>query len=107
MAYNQEIAEKVRQALKDAGTIEQKQMFGSLGFMVNGKLAIAVGADDVMYKIGPELTTVKIDSHEAEPVTMNSRTMKSWVFVKNERLENSKDFNEWLAAALDYNRSNT
>lgn len=107
MAYNNEMADKFRQALADLGTIEEKQMFGSLSFMINGKLSVAVGKDDVMFKIGPELTHTKIATHEAEPVTMNNRTMKSWVVVDNDQLSNAEHFDEWLSVAIRYNASNT
>lgn len=106
MAHNNEMTQKMRQALSNIAPFEERMMFGALGFMINGKLAICVGKDDVMYKIGPELTRAKLDSREAEPVTMGNRTMRGWVVVENGRLENAKDFNEWVAAAVDYNLSN-
>lgn len=107
MAYNDDMAQKMRQALSDLAPFEERKMFGALGFMINGRLIICVGKEDVMYKIGPECTLTKIDSKEAEPVTMNNRTMKSWVFVKNDHLESTKYFSEWLKTALDYNFANS
>lgn len=105
MAYNNLVADKVRQALTGKAAAEERRMFGALGFMVNSKLTICVRDNDVMYKLGPEHTSAALSANEAEPVTMGKRVVKSWVFVKNNHLESDNDFDKWLKAALDYNSS--
>lgn len=103
MNSNKDTADRVRQVLASKGAVNERMMFGALGFMLNGKLAICVGKDDVMFKVGPEIALAKLDAGEAEPVAMNNRTMKNWVVVKNEILEDSDVFDDLASAATSYN----
>lgn len=103
MSYNLEIADKVRVALADNEDVEQKQMFGALGFMVNGRLTICVGKDDVMYKVGPKVASEAVKSGKAEPVIMGTRVMKSWVNVSTVSLSKDEYFMKWLTSSLTYN----
>ncbi len=52
MAYNPEIADRVRAIIEAAGAVEQKRMMGSLAFMVDGKMAVGVSGDEVFFPVG-------------------------------------------------------
>lgn len=105
MAYDQLVADRVRQALGDKGPIVEKTMFGSLGFMVRGKLSVCVRKENVMYKVGERKANEAIDSGEAEPVNMRDRVMKDWVYVDNSKLDEASEFKKWLNLALNFNKS--
>ena len=104
MAYDQLVANRVRKALNDIDHIEEKTMFGSLGFMVKGKLNLCVRKENVMYKVGNKIADEAIASAEAEPVIMRDRIMKDWVYVDSSKLDEPSVFNKWLASALDFNK---
>jgi TfoX/Sxy family transcriptional regulator of competence genes len=106
MAYSQLTADRVRLALTGSFSFDDKRMFGSLGFMIKGNLVVCVRENNVMYRIGPELTAQALKSNDAEPVIMKTRVMKGWVYISNEKIVNSKDFDKWLQYALDYNALN-
>ncbi|MEI7057699.1 TfoX/Sxy family protein [Nocardioides sp. CCNWLW239] len=78
MAYDVELAERVRN-LMPAETTEVK-MFGGLAFMVNGNMACAVGADDLLVRTGKSAYEAAIAAG-AEPMVMGARTMSGYVNV--------------------------
>jgi TfoX/Sxy family transcriptional regulator of competence genes len=55
MAYNEELAERVREALAHLPKVEEKKMFGGIAFMVNDKMCITVGKDRIMCRIDPAI----------------------------------------------------
>lgn len=103
MAYNQENAERVRQALTGLA-VEEKRMFGSLGFMVNSKLALCVKEHDMMFKLSQNDYNEALADNSARPMIHANRIMKQWVFVENDKLEDPVSFGKWLKAALKYNQ---
>jgi TfoX N-terminal domain len=82
------LADRVRAAL--AGhALTERHMFGTLAFMVDGRLAVAVAADGLMVKAG------ETDDSLARPATMGGRPMKGWVLAAPEA-----DLEAWIARAL-------
>ncbi|MGH3350709.1 MAG: TfoX/Sxy family protein [Nocardioides sp.] len=78
MAYDVDLAERVRDLVPDGTT--EKQMFGALAFMVNGNMACAVGPDDLLVRTGKSAYETAIAAG-AEPMTMGARTMSGYVNV--------------------------
>jgi len=104
MAYDLVMANRVREALIDIKQVEERSMFGSLGFMVNGKLILCVRKADIMYKVGKDTADETTATAEAEPVIMRNRIMKDWVYVDNSKLNKPNEFNKWLKLALNINK---
>lgn len=52
MAYNAELADRVRSLIEAAGDVDEKRMMGSLAFMVNGRMAVGVSGDEVFFPVG-------------------------------------------------------
>src|SRR5690606_11821451 len=108
MAYNEQTASRLRTdliKLCDANSIQEKKMFGALGFMVNGRLVVCVGSEDVMYKLGAEQCRELINQGLAEPVTMGKRTMKDWVNVYFDKLADPTTFNQYLHQSVEFTLS--
>lgn len=101
MAYDTTVADRIRELLTGDYTIEERSMFGARGFMINGSLKVCVGSHDTMFKIGPDAATGALESGTAGPVSMNNRTMKSWVRIEHDRLTDDA-LRTWLTAALQF-----
>jgi hypothetical protein len=84
------LADRVRAALAGRDVVE-KRMFGTLAFMVDGRLAVAAAADGLLVKVGEPLP----DDPLVRPATMGSRAMKGWVMVAP-----AADLEAWIARAL-------
>jgi hypothetical protein len=90
MAYDPALADRVRAALAGRDVTE-KQMFGTLGFMVDGRLVVAAAADGLLVRTGEPVP----DDPLARPATMGARPMKGWALV-----DPRADLDAWIARAL-------
>jgi TfoX/Sxy family transcriptional regulator of competence genes len=86
--------------LGDLGLVEEKRMFGGLGFMVAGHLAVCAGSKgDLMVRVDPADLPALCEHAAVEPMAMAGRTSKSWVHVAPEVLTND-DLTAWVARGV-------
>jgi TfoX/Sxy family transcriptional regulator of competence genes len=108
MAYNETLTQRVRELLAHLSNVEEKKMFGSIGFMVNGKLALGVGNHDdhiMMVRVGPEAYERALQRKGATPAIMRGRERKGYVFLLDEAVKSSEDLEAWVSLALEYNKT--
>ncbi|MGF7229661.1 MAG: TfoX/Sxy family protein [Candidatus Saccharibacteria bacterium] len=108
MAYNEPRTEQVRILLANIPNVTEKKMFGSVGFMVDGKLCLGVGdhADhNMMVRIGIEKYGEALQHPGASPAVMRGREQPGYVFLTNEAIQTQNDLEYWVDLALEYNRS--
>lgn len=103
MAYDEELAERIRALTIDEPPLIEKRMFGGLGFMLDGNMAFAAsGAGGLMVRIdraeSDELTT----RPGAGPMEMKGRTMKGWLYIEPYGLEDDDALAEWISIGLDF-----
>ena len=104
MAYNDKLTTRVREALTHLPKVEEKKMFRGVAFMVDGKMCITVGDDRIMCRIDPAIHEVAIKRKGCRTVTMKGREYKGFVYVDEDSIKNKKDFDYWIALALDFNK---
>ncbi|MBS0028062.1 TfoX/Sxy family protein [Chitinophaga sp. 22321] len=104
MAYNEKLAERLRQALVAAPQVEEKKMFGGLAFMVNDKMCLTVGANRIMCRIDPDLHQEAINKKGCSTVVMKGREYRGYVHVNENSLRTPAALNYWVALALDFNQ---
>ena len=107
MVYNLDLIERVRIALLKIPHVEEKKMFGSLAFMVNGKMCISARRDRLMCRIDPAIHSEAISRKGVSTVIMKGREYKGYVHVKDNAVKSSEDLNYWLDLALNFNRKLT
>lgn len=108
MAYNELRTEQIRRLLANLPNVTEKKMFGSVGFMVNGKLCLGVGdhADhNMMVRVGLERYEEALRRPGVVPAVMRGREQPGYVFLVNEALHTQKEVEYWVDLALDYNKS--
>jgi TfoX/Sxy family transcriptional regulator of competence genes len=103
MAYNEQLADRVREALADAKDVEEKTMFGGLCFMVDGKMCIGVKNDDLMCRIDPATIDEALERPGCRLVDMGGMTMKGFVYVDETGSKKKVDFQYWVDRCLEYN----
>lgn len=107
MAYNESLTLRVRELLARLSKVEEKKMFGSIGFMVNDKLCLGVGdhADhNMMVRVGPEHYEEALSRPGAAPAVMRGREHPGYIFLTSEAVETQEDLQYWIGLALDYNK---
>jgi TfoX/Sxy family transcriptional regulator of competence genes len=104
MAYNEQLAERVRKALSGIPHVEEKKMFRGITFMLNDKMCISVSGDDMMCRIDPLLHDAALKRKGSRSVVMRGREYKGWIKVDEDGLKAKKDFDYWIKLALDFNK---
>lgn len=99
------LVDRVRHVLSEVDGVEEKRMFGSVGFMVNGKLCISARESRIMCRVSPELQRDLVARTGVRPMVMKGRELKNYVFVDEQVLRSDKDLRFWAGLALDYNAS--
>ncbi len=103
MAYSEKLAERIRKALTNL-PVKEKKMFGSLAFMVNGKMCLTAGPERMMCRIDPDLHEQEVKRDGCNTVIMGGRQYKGYLRVNEEKLNSEKDFSHWVDLALEFNK---
>ena len=104
MAYNEKLTNKLRSALAHLPRVEEKKMFRGIAFMVDGKMCITAGDDEIMCRIDPGIHEEAIKRKGCRAVEMKGREYKGYVYVNEEGMKTKKDFDYWIGLALDFNK---
>ncbi|HWZ35473.1 MAG TPA: TfoX/Sxy family protein [Mucilaginibacter sp.] len=105
MAYNEQLATRIREALMERGIddIEEKKMFRGLCFMVNGKMCLCVSGDEMMCRIGPEYQEA-LELSGVRGMIRNGKPLKDYVYVSPEIIKTKKEFDSWVDKSLAFNK---
>jgi TfoX/Sxy family transcriptional regulator of competence genes len=101
MAYDEELAARVRAELGSRGDVTERKMFGGLAFMVAGNMCCGVNGDDLMLRIGAEAGTALEDRH-ARPMDFTGRPLTGFVYVDAEGTAAESDLRRWVGRALEF-----
>jgi len=104
MAYNENLVNRIREALVEQKNIEEKKMFQGLCFMVNDKMCICVRNNHIMCRIDPDIFGSVLEEKNCSPMIHNGKIMRGFVFVEDEELKTSKDLVWWINLSLEYNK---
>jgi hypothetical protein len=106
MAYDPELADRIREAVQGEPGLSEQMMFGGLAFLVNGNMAVAASsAGGMLLRIDPAQAPALVDGEHARPVAMRGREMAGWLDVDPELLESDADLRRWAGHGLAYARS--
>jgi TfoX/Sxy family transcriptional regulator of competence genes len=100
MAYNEKIADKIREALDGTKNLVEKKMFGGIAFMINDKMCIGVNNNDLIIRCNPEDTEELLKKPGAKPFDLSGKpSMKGWLLVGEKG--SKKDLEWWLALCIE------
>ncbi|MEY4877291.1 MAG: hypothetical protein RL708_2441 [Bacteroidota bacterium] len=103
MAYNEKLANRIREALQDLSNIEEKQMMGGLTFMVNDKMCVGIIKDEMMCRIDPAFHETAIEMQGCRTMDFTKRPMKGYVMIDDIGMKTKKDFDYWINLSLEFN----
>ena len=106
MAYNQELADRVRIYLSGIPSlkVEEKRMFSGLAFLVNGKMCVNVSGDDLMCRYDPELEPEVSQKKGFEPMIMKGRQFRGFCYVDKTGYRSKANFDFWMDLSLAFNK---
>jgi len=104
MAYNEKLANRVREFLYGKRNVEEKKMMGGLTFMVNDKMCVGILNNDLMARIDPGVYDSALKRNGCREMDFTGRPMRGFVFVGPEGTKSKKDLEYWTNLALDFNK---
>jgi TfoX/Sxy family transcriptional regulator of competence genes len=106
MAYDEALADRIRELVAGEAGIGEKRMFGGLAFLVHGHMAIAAsGQGGAMVRVDPADTEKLLAKGPAEPMVMRGKELDGWVRVPSESLRTRAQLSRWTDRALAYVRT--
>jgi TfoX/Sxy family transcriptional regulator of competence genes len=102
MAFSEPLAARIRNALARKKNVEEKKMFGGLGFMLNGNLLVGVWKDSLIVRLGDEQGEEALLEPNVKEFDITGRPMKNWILVEPEGVENDDQLKEWIARAMKF-----
>src|SRR5688572_8492047 len=104
MAYNEKLAEKVREALAGVRNVQEKKMFGGMAFMLNDKMCVGVDKDDLMLRCEPEQTDELLTKKGVRIFDLTGKPMKGWLLIGPEATSGKKSLDYWINLAIESNK---
>jgi len=110
MAYDQDLADRVRDAvthLVGAGVhLREQKMFGGLGFMIDGNMAVAASSEGgLLLRVDPAQTDALTTEQGARAFVMRGRAMQGWLGIDAEAVSTDADLKRWVEIGVAYVRS--
>lgn len=108
MAYDEALADRIRELLEAEPGVTEKKMFGGLAFLVDGRMAVAAGSGGVMLlRVPPDDTEAQLQRPGAEPFVMRGREMTGWIGVRPDALGDDSELAEFVRTGVRYARTLT
>ncbi len=106
MAYDEELAQRIRELLADEPDVAEKRMFGGLAFLVGGRMSVgARGRGGLMLRCDPDDTDALVAEPHAHPFEMRGKAMRGWLRVDAEGADTKEALQAWIWPAVEYARS--
>jgi hypothetical protein len=96
VAYDEGLAERVRELLADRPDLSERKMFGGIGFMLGGNMCCGVLGDELVARLGPEGESALAEPH-VRPFDFTGRPMSGFVLVGPGATESDEDLDRWVA----------
>ena len=104
MAFDESLAARIREALARKN-VEEKKMFGGVGFLLNGNLLVGVWKDSLFVRLGPEQAEEALLEPHVREFDITGRPMKGWVLVEPEGVEDDDQLKDWIERAVKFVRT--
>ena len=102
MAYDEGLAQRIREALDERSDVAEKKMFGGLAFLLGGNMCVGVVGDDLLVRVGPHAYDEALCEPHARKMDFTGRPMKGLLFVAADGLESDADLHRWVARGVRF-----
>ncbi len=106
MAYDEDLANRIRELVADGDGVTERKMFGGLAFLINGHMAVsASGRGGLLLHVDRAETGELLAKPHAQPFEMRGRVMEGWLRVDAEGLKSKRQLERWVARGVAHARS--
>ena len=102
MAYDAELAQRIRDRMTAVAGISEKKMFGGLAFLTAGNMTVGVYGDGLIVRIAPETMDAALAEPGVQTFDMGGRPMRGWILVASEDLSADDELERWIDRARRY-----
>jgi TfoX/Sxy family transcriptional regulator of competence genes len=106
VAYDEDLANRIRELVASEPSITEKRMFGGLAFLINGNMSVsASGQGGLLLRVDRTETDALLSRPHAHPFEMRGRLMQGWLRVDADGLRTKRQLERWVARGVAYARS--
>jgi TfoX/Sxy family transcriptional regulator of competence genes len=106
MAYDEQLAGRIREIVQGEDGLSEKKMFGGLAFLINGNMAVsASGQGGLLLRVDPARTDTLTDHAHVERMVMRGRAMDGWLRIDAAAADTADDLARWVGIGIGYARS--
>lgn len=103
MAYDEELADRIRAAVQHEPLLSERKMFGGLAFLIGGNMAVAAsGQGGLLVRVDPAEGDDLIDDVHVRPMEMGGRSMSGWLRVDDAAVTTDDELGRWVARGVGY-----
>jgi TfoX/Sxy family transcriptional regulator of competence genes len=103
MAYDEDLANRIRELIGGERNLEEKRMFGGLAFLINGNMAVAASRQGgLIVRVPPEDTPKLLEGKHVSPMVMAGREARGWLRVADEGVKTKRQLQIWVSRGADY-----
>jgi len=106
MAYDEDLADRIRELVGAEKRVEEKRMFGGLAFLINGNMSVAVSSKGgLMVRVPPDDTEKLLARDHVEPMVMAGRETRGWIRVSGEGVKTKRQLQGWVSRGVEHAKS--
>ena len=102
MAFDEALAARIRDALGRKRGVEEKTMFGGVGFRLHGNMLVGVWKDSLIVRLGPDEGDEALKEPNVKEFDITGRPMRNWVLVGPEGVQNDEQLAGWIQRAVKF-----
>ena len=102
MAFDESLASRIRDTLARRKGVQEKKMFGGVGFLLNGNMLVGVWKDSLIVRLGPDEGDEALKEPHVKEFDITGRPMKGWVLVEREGVEGDEQLGGWIERATKF-----
>lgn len=103
MPYDEELATRLREILRDQPGLTEQKMFGGLAFMIGGNLAVGAGSGgDLIVRVARDDVASLVDGKDVRPMEMRGKPMAGWLLVSRRSVSTYERLEAWVSRGVDY-----
>jgi TfoX/Sxy family transcriptional regulator of competence genes len=102
VAYDEGVAQRIRELLEDDPGYSEKKMFGGVCFLISGNMCCGVVGEEIMVRVGPDAHASCLKQPHARKMDFTGRSMKGMVYVGTEGFESDEALEAWLHRGTDF-----
>jgi len=100
MAYDEALAQRIRERIGGHPGLSERKMFGGIAFMISGNMAVGVAGDELMVRVGKEADSEALSMPGARRFDLSGKPMAGWLVVAPDGFSSDTEFDAWLARGV-------